>query len=142
MKIIFLLVVIASQTKTKVQKANSVISSNNIITSYHLSCICFWKWNRLVKDDPGCFEKKLFYKIWPRIFWNSVAGKKRTLHCLRLGDLKIVSMHCIHKKKNVMLYKIPAYMCIANLKCVLLILSSVANRNCPLHLFKTEVHNY
>lgn len=91
LKTMFLLVVTSSQTKTKVQKANSVISYNNIITSYHLSCICCWKWNRLVKDDPGCFEKKLFYKIQPRIFWNSVAGKK-TLRFLRLEGFQ----NCVH----------------------------------------------
>lgn len=68
--------------------------------------------------------------------------EKKNLALPKVGGFK----NCVHalysQKKNVMLYKIPAYMCIANLKCVLLILSSVANRNCPLHLFKTEVHNY
>lgn len=89
-----------------------------------------------------------------QMLWQEAVLQKVAKHLLELccREKKLVLpkvggfQNCMHalysQKKNVRLYKTPVYMCNANLKCMLLILVSVAKRNCPLHLFEIEVHNY
>lgn len=131
-----------STNKKMMQKANSAILCNNIVTSYHLLCICYWKWHRLVKEDHQNNDA-LRRSCSTRYHWESsgILLHRKKLHCLRLGRFQ-KCVHCTVFRKSVMWYKIPVYMYITNLKWMLLILSSVACRKCPLHLFKTEVQNY
>lgn len=47
-------------------------------------------------------------------------------------------VHVLHKKKNTMLYKIPIYMCIPNLKCMLLILTLLPIETVPYTYLKLK----